>query len=257
MVTPVVTLCEVPLDQVLVDDGVLPRQVDPALLDDYAARLRAGDRFPPIRCGKLPGGRLLLLDGRHRLEAHRWLCRPCIAAEVATIMDRRQAYLLALAGNRQHGRRLSSGELRRAIERLLADQEWRTWTDIGIARLLGCSGAYVGEIRRVVGAQAATRVYTKANGTLVTMTVTGPTVRTRTIESAVANGGLSGKRATKLAGNLITGALTAIELLLPLSPQALAATLDEHDRWDELEGASQRLVGLVAAASGYRMIPPE
>jgi len=241
-------LCDLPLDQVRLDDAVLPRAVDPDLLASYAERLEAGDVFPPIRCAELPDGALLLVDGRHRLEASRWLERPTIAAEVVDAASRRQAYLMALAANRRHGRRFSTGELRRAIERLLADDEWRCWTDRAIAALLGCTGAYVGEVRRAVGAVAPVRHYTKANGTRVAMTVTGPTQRTRTIESAVANGGLAGKRATILAGNLITGALTAIEMLLPLSPAALAATLDEHGRWEEVCESTQRLVGLVQAA---------
>ena len=52
-------------------NAVRPTQdwIDPNQVDIYAARLRAGERLPPIDVQQLPDGRRFILDGHHRYVA--------------------------------------------------------------------------------------------------------------------------------------------------------------------------------------------
>jgi hypothetical protein len=249
MATTVVTLQTLALDQVCLDEAVLPRDVDGDLLARYTDRLAAGDDFPAIMVGQV-GAELVLIDGRHRLEAHRRLGRPTICAEVAAVADRRQAYLMALAANRQHGQVLAHGDLRRAVKRLLADPEWRTWTNVALGALLGRSDSWVRQVRLEVSDQTGPRTYRRADGATFTFTPNAAANRHARVEAAVRAGTLGTARlATASAARLVGRGLLALEKsLLPLSPAALAAALDQEGRWEELETATQRLVGLVAAA---------
>ena len=119
--------------------------IDPEIVEDYAERLQAGDRFPPITVFEDDEKSLFLADGFHRLAAHKLSKRSEIDACVKP-GTREDALWFALGANRTHGQRLSRGDKRRAVE--LALTTWPDKSQRQIATQIGCSQQYVGSIRQ-------------------------------------------------------------------------------------------------------------
>ena len=117
-----------------------------ATVADYAEALAAGAVFPPIVAFD-DGERIWLADGFHRLEAH----QAAGLAEIAVDLrdgTRRDAVLFAAGANATHGLRRTQADKARAIAVLLADPEWRRWSDKEIARRTGTSDKTVAKARR-------------------------------------------------------------------------------------------------------------
>jgi hypothetical protein len=105
--------------------------------------MRAGDQFPPI----VDDGKIRwLADGHHRVEAACRAGRTEILAEVRS-GGRRDALLDAIRANARDGVPLTANDRRRAVERLLRDEEWREWSDRQIARHCGVDHKTVGAAR--------------------------------------------------------------------------------------------------------------
>ena len=103
---------------ITIDEMLTPRlSVDDELVREYRQALYSKCEFPPITVVKDEKGKMVLLDGRHRLEAHKLADRSEIAATLTNIKKDRWFYY-AVKINAAHGRRLSDVERAKAVFRL-------------------------------------------------------------------------------------------------------------------------------------------
>lgn len=140
----------------------------------YAADMQAGDQFPPIEV-YYDGTTYWLADGFHRLEATRENGEKQIAARVYQ-GTQRDAVLASASANAKHGLRRTNGDKRRAVLRLLMDEEWGQWSDREIARRCHVSHPFVAKIRQEEAARTGNissgeRVFIHKNGTVTRMNV--------------------------------------------------------------------------------------
>ena len=117
-----------------------------ATVADYGEALIAGDVFPAITVF-FDGERNWLADGFHRLEAHHAAGLTDIAVDVRN-GSQRDATLFAAGANASHGLRRTQADKAKAIAVLLADPEWRQWSDKELARRCGISDKTVAKARR-------------------------------------------------------------------------------------------------------------
>jgi uncharacterized ParB-like nuclease family protein len=123
------------------------------LVKEYAERMDAGDVFPPVVV-VFDGQHYWLADGFHRLHALLELNRTTIECRVfeGTVRD---ALLVALKANSAHGLRRSNSDKRRAVEIVLADEEWSKKSTRWIANVCGVSRKFVEYTRAEVATVAA------------------------------------------------------------------------------------------------------
>jgi len=134
------------LPQIRGDGGTQPRaQIDLFVVDEYAQAMRDGAVFPPVIVF-YDGQEYWLADGFHRLTAARNVGLAAIEASVKQ-GRRREALLFSVGANTQHGLRRTNADKRRAIETLLADEEWAKWSDRELARRAGVSNDFVSRLR--------------------------------------------------------------------------------------------------------------
>ena len=144
------------------DGGTQPRAgLDPSVVADYASLITYADPdfwpFPPV-VAYHDGRDYWLADGFHRIAAMR---SQCPTADIPTDVrqgDRRDAILHSCGANAQHGLRRTNQDKRRAVMRLLQDDEWSQWSDREIARRTRCSNRFVTNLRHelsVNGSQMA------------------------------------------------------------------------------------------------------
>lgn len=129
--------------------------LDGAAVRQYQDMARAGQKFPPIKVARLPDGRLLLVDGWHRIEAGalemsapEWNAPddgPGVLALVAT-MSEQDATWEAARANTEHGVRLKPGELRgvfrafiKAGKHRLRAGKWLSYRELAAAIPIGKS----------------------------------------------------------------------------------------------------------------------
>ncbi len=110
-------------------------EMKPNVVRDYADDMADGVIFPPVVVYH-DGTDYWLGDGFHRVEAARKLGRKSIDAEVLE-GDARQAILHGIGSNASHGLRRTQADKRRAVERLLRDDEWTKWSNRQIAKEFG------------------------------------------------------------------------------------------------------------------------
>lgn len=151
-------MTHVVLDDVVLDESIYPRAAwSDSTIARYAEALAADEVFPPI---VLESGTSRLLDGMHRLRAHRAAGREAIAVEYHQIPDGIPAKLYAASLSARNGDRIT-GEDMRAIAREIATAN-PDFSAVVIAKHLGITrqtvGKYVGDIaerrREVHKAQA-------------------------------------------------------------------------------------------------------
>ncbi len=113
------------------------REIDLAIVAEYAERMLAGDRFPAIRC-RQEGKRYWLADGRHRLAATRQAGLRDIEAmvEPGTLQD---AVWDTSAVNRTHGLKRTQRQTQEAIVRALRHSKAKSLSDGQIASHVGVS----------------------------------------------------------------------------------------------------------------------
>lgn len=117
------------LARVRLDGGTQPRvEMDLDLIDEYAEHLAS---LPPVLV-MFDGKHHWLCDGYHRLKAHQKAGKKEILAEVRK-GTRREAILLSLGVNAEHGLRRTNADIRRAVETMLKDDEWSQWPDEKVA----------------------------------------------------------------------------------------------------------------------------
>ncbi len=144
-------------DHLITDGKTQARlQLDPATLDDYAALLRTvideGSPwpFPPVQVIRQThaGARFnYVWDGFHRIQAARTVDWPFPIPALVRPGTQRDAILAAVGANHTHGLRRTNADKRRAVEMLLQDAEWRTWSDRAIADQTDTTHPFVAKIR--------------------------------------------------------------------------------------------------------------
>ena len=161
---------ELMIHEVRIDGGTQPRvEINEDAVMDYADALEAGQKLPPVTVF-YDGKRYWLADGFHRYHAH---MRLDIVDIDCTIHEgsRRDAILYSVGANAEHGLRRSNEDKREAVETLLRDEEWSTWSNREIARRCKVSDPFVAKIRDSLTANVSSekRTYTTKHGTTATM----------------------------------------------------------------------------------------
>lgn len=128
------------------DQQTQPREfVNGATVYEYAEDMRNGDEFPPVVVFH-DGTKYYLADGFHRVEAYILQSHALIEAEVRE-GSLRDAIMYSCSANATHGLRRTRQDARRAITRLLKDEEWGKWNASEIARWCSVSPATVTSVR--------------------------------------------------------------------------------------------------------------
>lgn len=137
----------VPIADIRTDGGTQPRiMMDPLLVSEYAEAMDAGDVFPPLEV-TFDGAHHWLTDGFHRHAAY--LKRKVQLVECnVTRGTHQEAVWRSLAANAKHGKRRTRADLKRAIEQVLRNDDWRALSDNAIAAHLGCTDKTVTSHRR-------------------------------------------------------------------------------------------------------------
>ncbi len=129
------------------DGGAQMRvEMKPDVVREYADDMAAGAVFQPVVVYH-DGSIYWLADGYHRVDAARKLDRKTIEAEVHEGGER-DAILHGIGSNDSHGIRRTQADKRRAVERLLRDEEWSKWSNREIAKAAKVDHKTVGKIRR-------------------------------------------------------------------------------------------------------------
>jgi hypothetical protein len=141
------------LDRIATDEkGQTRVNVRPAVVREYAAAMaeqvaEGGLRFPPVILFTDGGDFYWLGDGFHRVFAARKAGLTEIAAEVRP-GTRRDALLFGICANSAHGLPRSNADKRNAVALVLADPEWRQWSDREIGRRCQVDTKVVSRMRR-------------------------------------------------------------------------------------------------------------
>ncbi len=137
----------VPLALIRIDGGTQPRaEINLDTVNDYAQAMEGGAEFPPVSLYH-DGATYWLADGFHRYHAARELQRETLPALIYE-GTQREAILFSVGANQYHGLRRSNQDKRRAVEMLLADEEWVQCSDRWIAEQCGVSNRFVGIVRK-------------------------------------------------------------------------------------------------------------
>jgi len=113
------------------------------LINEYAEKF---DELPPLKVF-YDGSKFWLADGFHRIAAAKKIERKKVLCEVED-GTKRDAILYACGANANHGLRRTNADKRRAVERLLRDEEWSQWSDRRIAEATGVSNQFVSNLRK-------------------------------------------------------------------------------------------------------------
>lgn len=128
------------------DGGTQPRaELSSDTVVEYREAMRAGSTFPPVVVF-YDGAYYWLADGFHRHAAWIGLGEKKIPVDIrqGTVRD---AILFSVSANAGHGLRRTNADKRRAVARLLGDDEWVKWSDREIARRCAVSHPFVMQMR--------------------------------------------------------------------------------------------------------------
>ncbi|MBJ2155279.1 ParB N-terminal domain-containing protein [Variovorax sp. IB41] len=129
-----------------IDGGTQAReQLQQDVVAEYAEAIKAGEKLPAVVL-VFDGSEYWLADGFHRYHASVAAGKTAIQSEILN-GTRRSAVLYAVGANREHGLRRSNADKRRAVEMLLCDEEWGSWSDRRIAEIAGVTGKTVAAAR--------------------------------------------------------------------------------------------------------------
>ena len=138
---------------------------------DYAEAMKDGATFPPVTVFH-DGDTYWLADGFHRLAAAELAGVESLPADIRE-GGIRNAELHSVSANATHGKQRTRADKRRAVEMLLADEEWKSWTDNAIATQCRVSHHFVAKVRESLGTNQVTqeRTYRDRWGNVSTMDV--------------------------------------------------------------------------------------
>ena len=137
------------LDQIRTNGGTQSRvELNQETVAEYAQAFTAGASFPPVVVF-FDGANYWLADGFHRYFGARDAGESAIDAEIIT-GTQRDAVLYSLKANATHGLRRTNADKRKAVETLLKDAEWATWSDRKIAEVCGVSHELARQVRGAI-----------------------------------------------------------------------------------------------------------
>jgi ParB-like chromosome segregation protein Spo0J len=105
-------IVEIRIDQIEAPQGLLPRIITGTReekVQEYAEMIEEGVVFDPIKVWKR-GDRYWVVDGMHRLEAHKRLGLETIKAEIIELKDELECRIEAIKANLKHGLPLQKEE---------------------------------------------------------------------------------------------------------------------------------------------------
>jgi hypothetical protein len=138
---------ELRLNQIVRDEGIQPREkLDDRVVADYAEGFAQGAHFPPVIVFH-GDDKFWLADGFHRTAAAEKVGLEKIDAEIRE-GTRRDAMLFSVGANATHGLRRTNADKRRAVTRLVQDEEWAGWSSEEIARRCCVSHTLVNNMRQ-------------------------------------------------------------------------------------------------------------
>ena len=135
------------IERIRMDGGTQSRAtLDDGHIRDLAEAIEGGAELPPVVVF-YDGSDNWLADGFHRVRAYDAAGCSEVPVDVrqGTVRD---AVLFSVGANATHGLRRSNADKRRAVEVLLRDEQWRTWSDREIARVCGVGHPLVADARR-------------------------------------------------------------------------------------------------------------
>jgi len=148
---------KLPLSNIVADPTFQSREtIDEETVSEYAELINQGREFPPVVVFACDGS-YLLVDGFHRLAAHALSGKKTITAEIHE-GNRRDALLFSITANVSHGLRRTNEDKRRAVNLLLVDDEWKTWSSGYIASVCGVSDRFVDKLRKATPNASETTV---------------------------------------------------------------------------------------------------
>jgi hypothetical protein len=131
------------------DQRAQPREhLNTAITEAYAEDMAAGAVFPPLIVF-YDGSSYWLADGFHRRYAAISLGLAEFQCEVRS-GELRDAILFSCAVNAAHGVPRTNDDKRRAVTKLLEDEEWSHWSDREIARRAKVNHDLVGRLRATI-----------------------------------------------------------------------------------------------------------
>jgi hypothetical protein len=146
--------------------------LNPKHVEDLVEVLEAGGKFEEDPEVYHDDGIYWIGDGFHRIDAYEKVGRDKIHAVVRE-GGRRDAMLHAVGANATHGLPRSQEDKRRAVRLLLEDKEWGKKSDRAIAKKAAVTDKTVAAVKRELGLDGATRVYTDKHGNESVMNVAG------------------------------------------------------------------------------------
>ncbi len=151
------------LDAIQRNGGTQSRaELDGSAIDAYGEAMQRGDAFPPIVVF-YDGEKYWVADGFHRIEGASLIGWTELEADVHQ-GTRRDAILFSVGANAHHGVRRTPADKRRAVEVLLADDEWGSWGDREVARACNVSHTFVAKLRKTSNSPTSGNVATPAAG---------------------------------------------------------------------------------------------
>lgn len=149
-VTAPVQLVRLRIADVVRDPALQARVgLDEEVVKEYETRYRTGAWMPAPIVYRV-GDQDFVAEGFHRVEGAERAGLTEIEFEVRC-GTRRDALLFAVGANATHGLRRSNADKRRAVQIVLTDDEWRSWTDQRIANTCGVTDRFVSGVRRELG----------------------------------------------------------------------------------------------------------
>lgn len=137
---------KISIEMIRMDGGTQSRAaLNPSTIEEYAESIEAGQELPAVILFH-DGEAYWLADGFHRVASARKAGKKTVSAEVRQ-GTRREAILHSVGANANHGLRRTNADKRRAVENLLADAEWKTWSDREIAKQCAVSHGFVASLR--------------------------------------------------------------------------------------------------------------
>jgi hypothetical protein len=110
--------CVLKIADLIMDWKLYPRkEIDHVVAEKYAAAMRTGSVFPPIRIGLL-NGKSIIVDGVHRVTARKLLNIEYMDAVVERFDSEADLFAEAVRLNAGHGKTFTDVELRENIKRL-------------------------------------------------------------------------------------------------------------------------------------------
>lgn len=133
------------LNKIRIDGGTQSRvSLDQDVVNEYSEAFKSGAKFPPVVVF-FDGTSYWLADGFHRYFGAKQASINEIW-ETIEVGTKRDAILYSLKANAQHGLRRSNEDKRKAVETLLNDAEWASWSQEKIAIACGVSTGMVSKM---------------------------------------------------------------------------------------------------------------